>query len=107
MDDPSTASLQDASRRLVRTVDGLSDDDLAGPSLLPGWSRAHVVAHLALNAEALDGVVRGLLADGLVPMYSSPEARDEDIAELAGAPSSELRARLLAGVAELGEALAA
>ena len=26
-------------------------DPLTAPSLLPGWSRAHVVAHLAGNAE--------------------------------------------------------
>jgi maleylpyruvate isomerase len=107
MDDVATASLQEASRRLVRTVDGLSDTQLAAPSLLPGWSRAHVVAHLALNAEALDAVVRGLLAEEPVPMYASPEARDRDIEELAGESSSELRARLLAGTAELAEALAA
>jgi maleylpyruvate isomerase len=106
MDDDSL-SLPDASNRLVRTVDGLTDEQLAAPSLLPGWSRAHVVAHLALNAEALDAVVRGLLADEPVPMYASPEARDEDIEELAAAPSSELRERLLGGTAELGEALAA
>ena len=54
MDDATTASLRDADHRLVRTVDGLSDEQLAAPSLLPGWTRAHVVAHLALNAEALD-----------------------------------------------------
>ena len=40
-----------ATQRLVRTVDGLTDDDWPTPSLLPDWTRAHVVAHLALNAE--------------------------------------------------------
>ncbi len=107
MHDVTLATLQESSRRLVRTVDRLSDPQLAAPSLLPGWSRAHVVAHLALNAEALDAVVRGLLADEPVPMYPSPEARDEDIADLAGERSSVLRERLLGGVAELGDALAA
>lgn len=104
MDD--ALSLPEASRRLVRTVDGLTDDDLAAPSLLPGWNRAHVVAHLALNAEALDDVVRGLVSGEPVPMYRSPDARDADIEELAGEPSSVLRERLLAGVTELGESLA-
>ena len=31
----------------------LDDDDFAGPSGLPDWSRAHVVAHVARNADAL------------------------------------------------------
>ncbi len=107
MDDATTAALREADHRLVRTVDGLSDEQLAAHSLLPGWTRAHVVAHLALNADALDDVVRGLLADQPVPMYASSEARDDDIAQLAGAPSAEVRDRLLAGVARLAEALAA
>ena len=56
MPDPQIVELlEDATRRLVRTVDELSDEDLSAPSLLPGWSRAHVVAHLALNAEGLAG----------------------------------------------------
>jgi maleylpyruvate isomerase len=100
-------SLPEAGHRLVRTVDGLSDEQLAAPSALPGWTRAHVVAHLALNAEALDGVVRGLLADEPTPMYRSPEARDADIEELAAEPSSVLRERLLASLTELGDALVA
>ena len=51
--------LTEAGQRLVRTVDGFSGDDWSAPSLLPGWTRAHVVAHLALNGEALGGVLRG------------------------------------------------
>lgn len=88
--------LVEADQRLVRTVDGLSPDDFAAPSLLPGWSRAHVVAHLALNGEALQGALEGLATGEPRAMYPSPEARDADIAELAGAEPSELRARLLA-----------
>ena len=37
--------LTDSTRRLVRTVDALDEPLLGTPSLLPGWSRAHVVAH--------------------------------------------------------------
>ena len=49
--------LPEATQRLVRTVDGLDDDALAAPSGLPDWTRAHVVAHLALNAEGLASVL--------------------------------------------------
>ena len=89
--------LHEATQRLVRTVDGLPDDDWDGPSLLPGWTRSHVVAHLALNSEALAGVLVGLVDDeeGQVPMYPSDEARNSDIEKAARAKPSELRSRLM------------
>ncbi|WP_424893821.1 maleylpyruvate isomerase N-terminal domain-containing protein [Streptomyces sp. SAI-218] len=34
-------------------VDGVTDAGLTAASCLPGWSRAHVVAHVARNADAL------------------------------------------------------
>jgi maleylpyruvate isomerase len=105
--------LPEASARVVRTVDGFQGDDWTAPSGLPGWTRAHVVAHLALNAEAIAGALRSLVADrddgdgGPRPMYPSDEARDADIAELAGADPSELRDRLMAGTTVLDEAVTA
>jgi maleylpyruvate isomerase len=96
--------LGEAGRRLSRTVDGLAPDDWAAPSLLPDWTRAHVVAHLALNGEALGDVLRGVTEDEPVPMYQSAERRDLDIAELADAEHSELRDRLLASLTTFVEA---
>lgn len=98
--------LPEANRRLVRTTDGLAAEEYAAPSGLPGWTRAHVVAHLALNAEALAGALRGVTAGERVPMYASQEARDADIDELAAEEPAELRARLLAGCTELEAAIA-
>jgi maleylpyruvate isomerase len=89
--------LGEATIRLVRTVDGLGDDQLAGPSGLPGWTRAHVVAHLALNAEGLAGVLEGRIEGEPATMYRSEESRSHDIDELAAADRAELRERFLAG----------
>ncbi len=99
--------LPDASQRLVRTVDALGDDDWQAPSGLPGWTRAHVVAHLTLNAEGLAGALGGIGAGEPATMYTSDAARDSDIEELAGASPTELRDRLLASVTAFAEALAA
>lgn len=88
--------LADADQRLVRTVDALTAEEMAGPSLLPDWSRAHVVAHLALNAESLERVLSAAARGEQQPMYDSTEARTADIDELAKAEVSELRERLLA-----------
>jgi maleylpyruvate isomerase len=89
--------LQEATNRLVRTVDRFQGDDWGVPSGLPDWTRAHVVAHLALNAEGLAGALTGIVQDEPAPMYTSQEDRDRDIEELAGADPAELRERLLAG----------
>ncbi len=50
-----------ASRRLLRTADELTDDEVGEPCLLPGWSRAELLTHLARNADGTlrDGRGRG------------------------------------------------
>lgn len=104
---PSPEMIDRADRALVRTVDGLTEAAYAGGSLLPDWSRAHVVAHLALNAESLAGVLHGAHVGRPTAMYASPVARDADIVELAAAGPTELRDRLLAGTTRFSDALAA
>jgi maleylpyruvate isomerase len=101
--------LGDSANRVLRTVDGFHGDDWRAPSLLPGWTRAHVVAHLALNAEGLARGLRGVVADDPADepgtMYDSDAKRDSDIADLAVADPAEIRERLLAGTTMLGEAI--
>jgi maleylpyruvate isomerase len=97
----AASSLAEASARVVRTVDGFHGADWAAPSLLPDWTRAHVVAHLALNAEGMTDLLRGLAPT----MYASDEQRGRDIADLASAEPRAIRDRLLAGVTLLQESL--
>ncbi|MGW2449025.1 maleylpyruvate isomerase family mycothiol-dependent enzyme [Streptomyces sp. NPDC001675] len=67
------ACVQDATERLLTAVAKLDNASTAEPSRLPGWTRGHVLAHLARNADALVNVLEGR------PMYASAEARDADI----------------------------
>ncbi|MFF7487968.1 maleylpyruvate isomerase family mycothiol-dependent enzyme [Streptomyces luteogriseus] len=67
------ASVRDATERLLTAVGTLDNASVTHPSRLPGWSRGHVLAHLARNADALVNVLEGR------PMYVSGEARDADI----------------------------
>jgi maleylpyruvate isomerase len=104
MADPQLLELLESStRRLVRTVDAMTDEQWVQPSLLPGWSRAHVVAHLTLNAEGLSGALEGVHEGRTVTMYRSDEARDSDIVDLSRAAPSVLRDRFLASTTVLGE----
>ncbi|MCW2767182.1 MAG: hypothetical protein JWO11_3141 [Nocardioides sp.] len=107
VEQPVVDVLHDATQRLVRAVDGLVPEAWRGPSLLPGWTRAHVVAHLVLNAEGLAGALAGVVANRPTPMYASQEARDADIEELAGHAPGDLRDRLLASTTLFADALAA
>ncbi len=105
--DPSDlAGLDVASQEFTRTVDSLTGKELAAPSLLPGWTRAHVVAHVALNGLSLAAVISGLVRGNPVAMYESDAQRDGDIEELAHAAPSELRERHLVATTEFADAVA-
>jgi hypothetical protein len=43
--------LSTATDSLVDGIGRLTDADARGPSLLPGWTRGHVLTHLARNAD--------------------------------------------------------
>ncbi|MET9497498.1 maleylpyruvate isomerase family mycothiol-dependent enzyme [Streptomyces sp. NPDC006552] len=62
-----------ATERLLAAAGALDNAAVTQPSRLPGWSRGHVLAHLARNADALRNVLAGR------PMYESAAARDADI----------------------------
>ena len=81
--------------------------DLDGPSLLPGWTRKHVTAHLALNAEALGNLVYWARTGEKRPMYASPDQRNADIETNARRPADELVAWFEESSRVLGESMAA
>ena len=66
--------VNDATTRYLQTLDGLTSAQLAEASLLPGWTRAHVVAHLAQHAEAPPGRSQGLRRGERLPVYEWPGA---------------------------------
>ncbi|MEP6815304.1 MAG: maleylpyruvate isomerase family mycothiol-dependent enzyme [Marmoricola sp.] len=96
-----------ATARLLATVDGLPDADWGADTVLPDWTRAHVIAHLVLNAEGLAGVLHGLRDGVPTPMYASDVRRDGDIDELAGADAVTIRGRLQVGALAFADAVRA
>lgn len=72
----------------------LGDADAERPSLLPGWTRKHVMAHLAANAEALSRLAMWAHTGVTTPMYASSAAREADIQAGAAARAAILRSRL-------------
>jgi maleylpyruvate isomerase len=83
----------------------IEDTRLAEPSGLPGWTRKHVVAHVAFNARGLCRLARWAATGEVTPMYASVAARGDEIAEGARWPASRLRDLVLAEQGALTEAL--
>lgn len=83
------ADIHEAELRFQATVADLAGEALAAPSLCPGWTRGHVVAHVALNATSLVNLVEWARTGIEVPQYPSPEARDADIERHSGRTLSE------------------
>ncbi len=60
-------------------VNRLTDADFAGQSRLSGWTRSHLVAHLARNADALTRLLIWARTGIETPMYANTEQRAAEI----------------------------
>ena len=65
--------------RLVADVATLSDDDVRKPCRLPNWSRAHLITHLARNADSFTWLVNGARLGEPRQQYPEVGMRDRDI----------------------------
>jgi maleylpyruvate isomerase len=70
----------------------VSDDDFTQPTALPGWTTAHLVAHVHFNALALCRLVGWARTGVEASMYASAQQRAEEIASGATLAPTELRA---------------
>ena len=62
-----------ATTRYLAAIEDLTDDDVRAPSLLPGWTRAHVISHISRNADALARV-----------LAAAPDARAREVGPRGG-----------------------
>jgi maleylpyruvate isomerase len=81
-----------ATERLLRTAMALSDAEMRDPSLLPGWTRGHVLTHIARNADGLVNLLRWARTGTKIPMYASAESRSADVEAGSGRPAASLAA---------------
>jgi maleylpyruvate isomerase len=74
-----TDQIDQATQRLLDVARVITEPDLRAPSLLPGWTRAHVLAHVARNADAMRNLLVGARSGQTRLAYASAEAREADI----------------------------
>ena len=101
MDD--LALLDEQTDLLLRTARAVEDDD--APSLCDGWTRGHVLSHLARNADGLARAATGVLDGSRASMYDSQESRDADIESGVGRTHADALADLSSSAAALREVL--
>ncbi len=90
-----------AHDELLALLDRLPDPEFARPSLLPGWTRAHVAAHLAHNAEGLTRLADWAASGVVTPMYPSAESREADIEATARHRPADIREKVAAASTHL------
>jgi maleylpyruvate isomerase len=83
------AAVQEATARLIDAVSALTPTAVTEPSLLAGWTRGHVLAHLARNADSLVNLLTWARTGEETPQYATEEARDKEIEDSAARPLSE------------------
>ncbi len=86
--------MHESTTRLLEVLGTLDDLALLEPSTLPGWSRAHVLGHLARNADALSRLASWACTGIETPMYASPQQRATEIDHTAALPPAALRSDL-------------
>ena len=92
--DLTIARISEATDRLIASASALTDDQVREPSLLPHWSRGHVLTHLARNADGLSNLLTWAQSGVETPQYPSAEDRDARIEEGSGRPAAEIVADL-------------
>ncbi|MFK8910499.1 maleylpyruvate isomerase family mycothiol-dependent enzyme [Streptomyces sp. YS-3] len=82
--------LRTSVERLHASVATLTDDDVRAPSLLPGWTRAHVLTHIARSADSRTRLLTAARTGEDVPQYRDEAQREREIQEGSERPAAAL-----------------
>ena len=97
--------MRQGTTHFLAQLDLLSDIDLQGPSRLPGWTRAHLIGHLARNADALTRLALWARTRVETPMYADRQQRAAEIERSALQPATLLRSDTVSTAYLLDQAL--
>lgn len=88
------SALPGATASLLHTAYRLQPGDELQRSRCAGWTRAHVLSHLARNADGLGRLVRSAVDGTRESMYASDQERESEIELGASRPLDRLQADL-------------
>lgn len=87
-------AVREATARLLDEAGKLDPSAVAEPSRLAGWTRGHVLTHLARNADSLVNLLTWARTGEETPQYASGDQRDADVAAGSTRPLEEQLADL-------------
>lgn len=97
----------ESTRRFTDSVRLLSDAQVGGTTLIPPWTRGHVITHVARAADSYRRLLTGAIEGVEAPQYPSMQFRADQIEAGARRPVAELVADVLGASARFDEMLRA
>jgi maleylpyruvate isomerase len=88
------AEVTEATGLLIGSVERLDDQAVLEPSALPGWTRGHLLTHVARNADGLCNLLEWAATGERHPMYPDQETKNSDIETGATRTAEQLAADL-------------
>lgn len=101
---PGITAMERSTDSLLSSVSDFGEHEVRAESWLPDWTRGHVLAHIARNAEGMINLLTWARTGVETPMYGPGDARDRDIEAGAGRSAAELLADLVTTADELADA---
>jgi maleylpyruvate isomerase len=99
--------LREGNARLSGQLAAMADEQIGQPCALPGWTRAHLLTHLARNADGLTNLTRWAGTGTETPMYPGGSAqRAADIEAGIARPPDDIRRDVLESAERLDRAFA-
>lgn len=98
--------MKQGTRLFARALDAKDDDQLAGPSRLPGWTGRHVVAHLISDARSLLKLTHRAATGEQIPHDVSPDQLKAEIKAGAASDAAALRGAYAETAEQLADAVA-
>jgi maleylpyruvate isomerase len=83
----------------------MGDDAFAAPSGLAGWTRAHLLTHVARNADAMVNLLTWARTGIVTPAYADDRQRDADIETGARRAPAEIRTDVISASDRLAQAV--
>jgi maleylpyruvate isomerase len=89
-------------RRMQASASRMTDDDCRGPSLLPGWTRGHVLTHWSRNADGQSRMLLAAMRGEIAAQYPGGDAqRERDIEAGAARPARLILADVRAATGQI------